>query len=219
MAAPSASAASIITVGDDDTWPGSPDLEVANPDTPGLNGDDTSGDPDGSLAQTFQVQGSSLTVRSIFLRYRNDSASTGDLEVDMTIFTVDDVLASTIADPPPGTGATLFSETVSFPEALGSSTNRVAHIVLDTPLNLPANTGDEGYAVFFSGNGSFEWFRTGSTAGSVYAFGAFYEDGDWKNGGERDATLTLSSVIPEPTTLLLASVCSVSIPFMRRTRG
>ena len=214
------------TVGKDNSWPQNPELEVADPNDIGLFGDDTSNDPNGSLAQSFQIQGSTLDVRSIYIRYRNDNAvggsggppSTGDLSATVTIFTVSDVTAASHAEPPPGAGSVVFTDTVIFPEALATSNLRVAHILLNSPLNLPVTGGVTGYVMHIADSPEIEWFRTGATAASVYTFGQFYEDGAWKNSGARDATLAMSSKVPEPSTILLASLLSLGVLAGRRYR-
>ena len=151
------------TNGADNSWPWllSPEVVVADPNTPGLFGDDTSNDPNGTLAQSFQVQGSALDLRSIYIRYRNDNAvgggggppSTGDLTATVTIFTVSDVTAASHAEPPPGAGSVVFTDTVIFPEALATSNLRVAHILLNSPLNLPVTAGVTGYVIHIARQG------------------------------------------------------------------
>lgn len=212
-------AGNTTTVGTDSSFPAVAEVIGATPLTPGLFGDDTSGDVNGTLAQSFQLA-SPLDLKTIYIRYRNDSGSTGDLTASMSIFEVANINASTHANPPPVLD-TVLSETVVFPEALSTSDNRIASIVLDSTLSLPANTGTEGYILHFTGNGDLEWYRTGSTVGNVYNFGQFYEDGDEKNGGERDSVFALSSelpIIPEPSSILLAGLAAFGLAAKRRRR-
>ena len=154
----------------------------ASPGTSGLTGDDASI----SMSQSFQVD-STFDLKTIFLDYEYDgAASPEDILINVEIFEVADVGASTIVQ-----GASLLTITgLSMPELAGGDD---AAIVLDSAITLPANTGSEGYALRIS-NGSnpgLEWRRTGGS-GSVYAFGQAYEDGVEKNDGERDWILALS---------------------------
>lgn len=147
-----------------------------------------------SLAQTFQTT-VGFDLQRIYIRYR----TTGP--VDLSIFTVTDVSAAT-HDEPPLPANLLFSETLSLPDTASTLT---AEIVLDSPLTISASTGTEGYAIRFSNNASFQWWRTGTTAGSVYPGGVAYEDGAYKNLGERDFMLALTT-IPEPSTVALLGI-------------
>ena len=168
-------------------FPGTGEAEViaASLDAVGLNGDDAAI----SLAQTFQVP-SSFDLRSIFLDYEFDPlVDPNEVRVNVEIFEVADVGAASIAQ-----GKSLLTLTgLTMPTMLSSEETA---IVLDSPLTLPATTGTAGYALRITngGNPGFEWRRTGSTAGSVYAYGQAYEDGVEKLNGERDFVLALSSV-------------------------
>jgi len=144
-----------------------------------------------SLAQTFQT-GVGFDLQRIYIRYR----TTGS--VDLSIFTVTDVGAAT-HDEPPLPANILFSETIALPDTASTLT---AEIVLDSPISILASTGTEGYAIRFSNNSSFQWWRTGATAASVYPGGVAYEDGAYKNLGERDFMLALTT-IPEPSVFAL----------------
>ena len=139
------------------------------------------------MSQSFQVN-STFDLKTIFLDYEYDgAASPEDILINVEIFEVADVGASTIVQ-----GASLLTITgLSMPELLGGED---AAIVLDSAITLPANTGSEGYALRISNgrNPGLEWRRTGGS-GSVYAFGQAYEDGVEKNDGERDWILALSA--------------------------
>ena len=164
--------------------PGAEDSSVvgAAPGTPSLTGDDAVT----SMSQSFQVD-STFDLKTIFLDYEYDgAASPEDILINVEIFEVANVGASTISQ-----GVSLLTITgLSMPELAGGED---AAIVLDSAVTLPANTGAQGYVLRISGGGNpgFEWRRTGGS-GSVYAFGQAYEDGNQKNGGERDWILALS---------------------------
>ncbi|QDT00915.1 hypothetical protein [Adhaeretor mobilis] len=159
---------------------------AATPDHPGLSGDDALT----SLTQTFQVD-STFDLKTIFLGYDYDpnSLDPNEILVNLEIFEVDDVGASTLI---PGTSQLVLTG-LSLPELIASD---VGAIVLDSALSLEETAGTAGYALRLTngGNPGFEWLRTGSTAGSVYAFGQAYEDGVEKLGGERDFILALSDL-------------------------
>ena len=76
-----------------------------------------------------------------------------------------------------------------------------AAIVLDSAITLPESTGSAGYVLRISNGGhpGFEWRRTGGS-GSVYASGQAFEDGEEKQGGERDWILALSATDISPMT-------------------
>lgn len=162
-------------------------------------GDDT----DDTLAQSVTVD-NAFTLKSIYLAFESDTRLEEDETATMTIFKVADVNAA-IHDEPPLAADILLTDTVTFPYVAGADT--VAHIVLDTPLELPASVGTSGYAVHFAGttNPGWEWLRTGSAFGNIYADGSGYEAGSEKGAGAsgRDFTLALSSVVPEPSSMLL----------------
>ena len=154
----------------------------ATPTTPSLTGDDARL----SMSQSFQVD-STFEVKTIFLDYEYDSASTPrDILINIEIFEVADVAASTVVQ-----GASLLTITGLSMPVLGGGED--AAIVLDSAITLPENTGSEGYVLRITNGGhpGFEWRRTGGS-GSVYASGQAYEDGVEKNGGERDWILALS---------------------------
>ncbi|WP_145060461.1 hypothetical protein [Adhaeretor mobilis] len=166
--------------------PGGAQVIAAMPDGPNNKfGDDSSN----SLTQTFQVD-STFDLKTIFLDYEYDSNSDpSDILINMELFEIADVGASTII---PGTSRLVLTA-LSMPEL---SANEEAAIVLDSPFSLPATTGTAGYALRLTNGGSpgFEWLRTVSTPGSVYDFGQAYEDGIEKSGGERDFVMALSDV-------------------------
>lgn len=194
---PSTSHAATINTGD--VFPDSAEVIAATPGLSSLFGDDT----DTSLAQTFQVS-EAFTLRSIAIGYEYDSRSDLSENVfDLEIFEVTDTHASVITA---GTSVLLLSGL-----ALPDEGRTEARFDLDTPLLLPATTGDAGYALQISGsaNPGLEWVRTTATTGSVYDFGQAYENGEEKV--DRDFIMALSSQVPEPTsmaclTLLIAGL-------------
>ena len=154
----------------------------ATPTTSALLGDDAVT----SMSQSFQVD-SDFDLRTIFLDYEYDTSSPGDILINVEIFEVANVGASSVVL---GGSSFLTITGLSMP-VLGAGED--AAIVLDSAVTLPANTGAEGYVLRITGGGNpgFEWRRTGGS-GSVYAFGQAYEDGVEKNDGERDWILALS---------------------------
>lgn len=150
---------------------------------------DTAGSAPNTLSQSFQVS-SAFDVNSIYVNYGNTSG--GELTVGIEIFEVADVTASAIT-----AGTSLLNSTFMAPVA---SENTVMQIFLDSTLPLPAMAGNAGYGIRFT-EAAFRWDRTGSSAGSVYAFGKGYENGVEKSSGARDFSLGLSSqVAPPPPT-------------------
>jgi len=111
----------------------------AAPGTPSLTGDDAVT----SMSQSFQVD-STFDLKTIFLDYEYDGAANPeDILINVEIFEVDNVAASTIVQ-----GASLLTITgLSLPELAGAED---AAIVLDSAITLPANTGAEGYALRIS---------------------------------------------------------------------
>ena len=137
----------------------------ATPTTPSLSGDDAVI----SLSQSFQVD-SDFDLRTIFLDYEYDTSSPGDILINVEIFEVANVGASSVVL---GGSSFLTITGLSMP-VLGAGED--AAIVLDSAVTLPANTGAEGYVlrITVGGNPGFEWRRTGGS-GSVYAFGQAYD--------------------------------------------
>lgn len=205
----SAAIVSFTAIADGGDFPGDAEIVAADIGQQQF-GDDT----DDTLAQSFTVD-NAFTLRSIYLAFESDTRLEEDQTATMTIFSVADVNAATHDDPPLA-GNILLTDTVTFPYVAGADT--VAHIVLDTPLPLPASVGTSGYAVHFSGtdNPGWEWLRTGSDFANIYAGGNGYEAGSEKGAGTsgRDFTLALSSVVPEPSSILLcvfgAGICVAS---------
>jgi len=191
-----AAAVSVFT--GDDLFPSIAEVIAADPASNNF-GDDASV----SLTQTFQVE-ADFDARSITLAYEYDSNAAVPGTIDIAIYEVADVFAPSITP-----GASLFSATgVEVPDDADH-----VQFVLDTPLTLAATAGDAGYAFEVSngGNPGFEWRRTGGTRNDFYAFGQFYEDGVWKNSGQRDGALAISSTaIPEPHALSIAGVALVA---------
>ena len=200
-----ASAVSIVT--GDNVFPLSAEVVAADPAINNF-GDDASE----SLTQTFQVD-TTFDALSITIAYEYDSNGTVPGSIDIEVFEVADVFASSIT-----AGTSLFSATgVVVP---GDADH--VQFVLDSPLTLAATSGTAGYAFEISngGNPGFEWRRTGGTRNNVYAFGQFYEDGVWKNSGERDGTLAISSTaIPEPHSFVLAAVLLGGLQLAGKRRG
>lgn len=195
------------------SFPVAAEVVAATPDV-GKFGDDAAV----SLSQTFSVA-SPFTAKAIFLAYENDSKGYQDWDMTVTIFEVADVMATTITP-----GNTVFSSTFTFPAPVGSSgSDTIARLDLSSTVALNASVGTSGYAIQLteasgsSFNPGFEWLRTGSTAGSVYAGGAGYEDGSIISSGARDFDLAISSV-PEPASLSLFAALSAAMLFMSSRR-
>ena len=153
-----------------------------------------------SLAQTFTIGSESMDVASINLTYQNDGSAPSDVATTLTmhVFAVDDSYASTISVPE----TTLLTETFDAPYVGG--TDSILTVTLGSSLTLAANTS---YAVYIdvsdaSSAGYFEWFRTLTDPGDIYAGGAFYQADAIKSSGGKDASLALVAV-PEPATLSL----------------
>ncbi len=176
--------AATVNTGTSSLFPSVAEIIAAKPSDPGLNAETAAV----SMMQTFQTD-TAFDLQRIFIRYRTST------DVNLSIFTVLDVNAATQTDPPT---TSIFSETIALPATASTLT---AEIVLDSPLSISASTGTEGFGIRFSGDTTFQWYRTGATAGSVYAGGTAYEDGVEKTGG-RDFVLALST-IPEPSALAL----------------
>ena len=158
---------------------------AAMPDTVSRFGDDAHA----SLTQTFQVD-SAFDLKSIVLNYEYDAAvDPNDILINLEIFEVENVAANLFV---PGKSL-LTLNGLSMPD-LNSAEE--AAIVLDSAVSLSATSGAGGYALQITngGNPGFEWRRTGSSAGSVYAYGQAYEDGVEKFEGERDFVLALSEL-------------------------
>ena len=199
-------AVTISTAGEDhyDGYLASPDLLL------GIGSDEGQfsfgDDADASLAQTFTVGAVSIDVTKIALLYENDDRWAFDAPLTMYVFAVTDSYAATIALAAPGDR--LLTE--SFVAPYVGNTDTTLSIELDTVLSLNANTS---YAVWIDssatgdgdGNPGWEWLRSSSSAGDIYAGGGMYENGDVKGTGTgaRDASLIL---IPEPATLTLLGV-------------
>ncbi|MEN1680171.1 MAG: hypothetical protein AAGJ46_11305 [Planctomycetota bacterium] len=144
-----------------------------------------------SMTQTFQVD-ADFELQTIYLGYEFDpAADPTQTWVDIEVFEVSDVLAETVTDGE----RLLMTKAVRLPVLINGQD---AAVVLDQAITLPATEGDAGYALRVTGGGDpgFEWRRTGSSAGSVYADGQAYEDGVQKLDGERDYVLALSSSAP-----------------------
>lgn len=167
--------------------PDAVNVVAATPDAISTFGDDARA----SLAQSFQVD-TSFALKTIYLAYEYDpSADPNDLLINIEVFEVEDVTASDLVQ-----GTSLLTVT-----GLAMPNNGNAHeaaIVLDSAVPLEANSGSAGYALRITGgnNPGFEWRRTGSSSGSVYALGQAYEDGVERFGGERDFVLALSAANP-----------------------
>ena len=206
-----ASHADTITV--DEPWSVAPEVEAATP-VEATFGDDANV----SLAQSFSV-GSAFSAEAIYLVYENDANAYTNWNMTVTIFEVADVQAANLV---PGT--TVYTGTLTFPAPVGfAGSDTIARIDLTTPLALNASVGTEGYALQItesSGGGfnpGFEWLRTGSSAGNVYAGGSAYEDGVTKglDADGRDFSLAISS-IPEPAAISLFAALGGGILFIRR---
>ena len=161
-----------------------------------------------SLGQTVTVGAASIDVTKIFLTYEIDTGKDIDEStastLTMHVFEVADSYAGTISVPALP-GDILLTDTFDVPYVGG--TDSTLRIELDSVLTLAANTS---YAIWFDTSGTFgnrwEWFRSSSGSpggGDEYADGAFYDGGEIKTGGERDASLIL---VPEPATLSLLGV-------------
>ena len=159
----------------------------STPDEPGT-GDDAAT----SLSQTFQI-GATFELNTIFLGYEYDGNSDPNHSlINVEIFEVEDVGAAELVQ-----GTSIL--TINGLRAPQNATNsNESAIVLDSPITLEATTGTSGYALRITngGNPGFEWRRTGTAGGSVYAFGQAYEDGVEKFSGDRDFVLALSAEIP-----------------------
>ncbi|QDU91442.1 hypothetical protein Pla175_48700 [Pirellulimonas nuda] len=142
-----------------------------------------------SLGQSFTVT-TGFSLESIFLAYENDTASTGDKTLTLSIFPVADVNAAVGYVDPPDPNSFLLSESVTFPYV--GNTDTIAGIKLSTPLALSPG----GYMLHFSGttNPGWEWLRPLTSVGSTYADGRGYENGDEKDASGIDFSLALSSV-------------------------
>lgn len=161
----------------------SADVIAATPEAVSLTGDDAIA----SLSQSFQVD-AEFELKTILLGYEYDPAvDPNDILINLEIFKVEDVGASELVQ-----GASLLTlNGLSLPEIAGVEE---AAIVLDSAITLPATDGASGYALRITNgrNPGFEWQRTGSSSGSVYANGQAYEDGNERFSGERDFVLALS---------------------------
>lgn len=141
-----------------------------------------------SLSQTFQVD-ATFDLKTILLDYEYDPAAPEGVLINVELFKVADVAASTLTP----VASLLTLNGLSMPEIAGAEEGA---IVLDSALTLLASEGTEGYALRITngGNPGFEWRRSGGGAGSVYANGQAYEDGNEKFGGERDFVLALLEI-------------------------
>ncbi len=198
-------AATTVTVGSSSVFPSTAEVIAAKPSDPGLFGETAST----SIAQTVQSPG--FDLKTIYIRYNTSTAVTAPT-LNLNIFTVADIGAATLAVPPSGPGL-LLTESITFPLTSSSS---IAAIELDVPLTLAASAGTGGYAIHLATSGitTFQWSRTGTTAGSVYAGGFAYDEGAIKtpNPPGRDMVLALSSLpVPEPTTAALLGLGLLSL--------
>ena len=170
-----------------------------------------------SLGQTITVGAASIDVTKILLTYEidtgKDTADTSTAStLTMHIFEVADSYAASIIAPT----TTLLTTTFDAPYVGGTDSTLI--IDLDSTLTLAADTS---YAVWFDTSGTYgnrwEWFRSSSNSpggGDEYAGGAFYDGGDIKTGGARDASLTL---VPEPATMSLLAIGGIAL--LKRKRS
>ena len=167
---------------------------AATPDEASVNDD-----AEVSLSQTFQID-STFELNTIFLGYGYDpNADPEHSLINVEIFEVEDVAAYELIQ-----GTSLLTITgLTMPQSVENSDQSA--IVLESAITLEATTGTNGYALRITNGGKpgFEWLRTGSSSGSVYASGQAYEDGNVKQSGERDFVLALSSAIPNGLTDVL----------------
>lgn len=149
----------------------------------------TGDDAIASLTQTFQAE-SAFDLKTIFLGYEYDPASDPtSILINVELFEVADVTSGTLVQ-----GASLVTlNGLSLPDL---AADNEAAIVLDSAITLSESSDLRGYGIRITGGGNpgFEWQRTGSSSGSVYALGKAYEDGVHKFGGERDFVLALSDI-------------------------
>ncbi|QDS99194.1 PEP-CTERM sorting domain-containing protein [Adhaeretor mobilis] len=199
-------AATIFTGGN---FPASPEILGTPPEDTTFGQDAGSGGPS-VLGQSFQTD-TAFSLNHIWVYYENDTNAPGDKTVTMTIFTVADVNATTHAEPPLA-GDIVFSEDILFPYV--GNTETVARIDLDSPLAIAAAAGTEGYILSFSGGGDpgWEWERDGSSGGNAFPGGVAYEEAAAKiSGGHTvDFSFALSSSVPEPSGLVLATLAMLA---------
>ena len=180
-----------------------------------LNLADTPFGDDGNptITQTFQVP-TTFDLAAFAISYEYDSNNNTGVTVDWEIFEVADVNAASLT-----AGTSLFTSLDNVYDNEGE--NAEGLLTLATPLTLAATTGTAGYGLRLSGASNdsgqgFEWQRSTATAGNFYAEGSSYENG--ASEGDRDYSLALVAVasIPEPSSLALLGLGSLSMIVRRR---
>ncbi|MFC7337778.1 PEP-CTERM sorting domain-containing protein [Haloferula chungangensis] len=163
----------------------------------------------GSMAQTMTTgnQGINVSMIELMTRFELDPENR-DLNLPLTlhVFEVADALAVGLDVPT----TTLLTESFTINDM--RDTDHLLRIELNpgTSLALAANTS---YAFYLDVSdpaleGQFAFLRTTSgdgDGGSIYAGGAFYENGTIKSDGARDAGLALTGtfIVPEPSGVVL----------------
>jgi len=187
-------------------WPASPTVQAAHPN----NASDNLDPFNPPLHQSFTIGQGGSNLDAIYYEYARASAGES---FSLRLRTTDNVAASSVSS------MSLGSDLLSSISYTFTGTEPVDGIIkFDLTNNDEVALPAGGYLLTVGlGSGDLTWVRAGG-AGSTYTGGQVFQTDNALvvSGGTRDATLAVTTVVPEPASLATLSVLAIGGLIRRR---